>query len=153
MTCSLVPLESLTPTEEVDDLAVNELEKKILHDGYWTTPLMVHREALFIMDGHHRLAVAGKLGLKQVPVMLMDYETVSVEARRPGEVITASQVISMAEGGQKFPAKTTRHHVDASSMPNLRISLSALRCQEHDGAKGLHMNTDAFKSHSEETTR
>lgn len=44
-------------TEEVDADRVFELKEKIVQSGYWKVPITVHKDALFVMDGHHRLTV------------------------------------------------------------------------------------------------
>jgi hypothetical protein len=55
--CLLSPT-CLIPTEEVDPDRVAELEAQILRTGCWTVPITVEKDALFVMDGHHRLTVA-----------------------------------------------------------------------------------------------
>jgi len=47
----------LIPTEEVDLDKVAELQAQILHAGCWTVPITAEKDALFVMDGHHRLVV------------------------------------------------------------------------------------------------
>ncbi|NTJ36266.1 ParB N-terminal domain-containing protein [Agrobacterium rhizogenes] len=106
---ALLSPEVLTPTEETDSQKVSELEIEIRRHGRWTTPITAHKHALFVMDGHHRLAVAHRLQLKTLPVVLLDYSSVHVEAWRTGENITPNSIFSMARSGQKFPVKTTRH--------------------------------------------
>jgi len=99
----------LVPTEEVDLSRVHELEAKILSDGHWIEPITAHRDAHFVMDGHHRLTVAKRLNLRFLPVVFLGYEQVQVTSWRPGETVTPEEIFAMARSGQLFPLKTTRH--------------------------------------------
>ncbi|TIT03979.1 MAG: hypothetical protein E5W85_31730, partial [Mesorhizobium sp.] len=85
--CLLSPTR-LVPTEEVNPSRVAELQAQILQAGCWTVPITAQKDALFVMDGHHRLTVAHRLGFAAVPVILLDYGTVQVESWRAGETIT-----------------------------------------------------------------
>jgi hypothetical protein len=123
--CLLSPT-CLIPTEEVDPDRVAELEAQILRAGCWTVPITAEKEALCVMDGHHRLAVAHRLKLPIVPVMLLDYNAVRVESWRPGLTVTPACILAMARSGRKFPCKTTRHIFD-QSLPNCILPLESLR--------------------------
>jgi hypothetical protein len=116
----------LTPTEEVDPDRVAELQAQILRAGYWTIPITAEKDALFVMDGHHRLAVAHRLQLPLVPVILLDYNAVRVESWRPEQTITPACILAMARSGRKFPCKTTRH-IFSRSLPNCNLPLESLR--------------------------
>jgi diaminopimelate decarboxylase len=124
--CLLSPT-CLIPTEEVDPVRVAELQAQILRAGCWEVPITVERDALCVMDGHHRLAVAEALQLPLVPVLLLDYSAVRVESWRPGETITPARILEMARSGRKFPCKTTRHIFD-QGLPNCNLPLESLRC-------------------------
>ena len=123
--CLLSPT-CLIPTEEVDPDRVAELQAQILCAGCWTVPITAEKNALCVMDGHHRLAVAHRLKLPIVPVMLLDYAAVRMESWRPGLTITPASILAMARSGRKFPCKTTRHIFD-QSLPNCNLPLESLR--------------------------
>ncbi|WP_026202339.1 ParB N-terminal domain-containing protein [Bradyrhizobium sp. WSM2793] len=123
--CLLSPT-CLIPTEEVDPDKVAELQAQILCTDCWTVPITAEKDALFVMDGHHRLAVAHRLQLPLVPVILLDYSAVRVESWRPGLTITPSCIFAMARSGRKFPCKTTRHIFD-QGLPNCSLPLQTLR--------------------------
>lgn len=127
----LLPVDRLIPTEEVDADRVFELETQITQAGYWKVPITVHKDALFVMDGHHRLTVARRLRLDVLPVILLDYETVQVEAWRLGEIITPENIFAMARSGSKFPSKTTRH-IFAHPIPECAVPLNDLRRAPHN---------------------
>jgi hypothetical protein len=123
--CLLSPT-CLIPTEEVEPDRVAELEAQIIRTGCWTIPITAEKEALCVMDGHHRLAVAHRLKLPIVPVMLLDYSAVRVESWRPGLTITPACILATARSGRKFPCKTTRHIFD-QGLPNCNLPLESLR--------------------------
>jgi hypothetical protein len=123
--CLLSPT-CLIPTEGVDPDRLAELEAHILRTGYWTVPITMEKDALFVMDGHHRLAVARRLQLPLVPVIPLDYSAVRVESWRPGQTITPACILAMARSGRKFPCKTTRHIFD-QGLPNCNLPLDSLR--------------------------
>lgn len=114
--CLFDPL-ALLPTEEVNPSRVEELEAKIRSDGRWTEPITAHRDAHFVMDGHHRLTVAKRLNLAFLPVVFLGYEEVQVTAWRDGETITPEDIFAMARSGRLFPFKTTRHIFNAPLSP------------------------------------
>ncbi|ANP90598.1 ParB N-terminal domain-containing protein [Rhizobium leguminosarum] len=129
----LLQPNDLTPTEEVDCRKVIELEEEILQAKFWKTPIAVHKGELFVMDGHHRLAVAKRIQLRILPAMLLDYYGVRVEAWRPGEVVTPEIIFAMARSGRKFPAKTTKHVFDPQ-FPECKIPLSDLGYDPGNGS-------------------
>lgn len=123
--CLLSPT-CLTATEEVDPDRVADLEAQILRAACWTVPITAEKDALFVMDGHHRLAVAHRLHLPVIPVILLDYDAVRVESWRPGQTITPACILAMARSGRKFPCKTTRH-IFSRSPPDCNLPLESLR--------------------------
>ncbi|PST26889.1 hypothetical protein C7U60_00860 [Mesorhizobium plurifarium] len=122
--CLLSP-ERLIPTEEVSPDRVDALQALILQATSWTRPIAVEKDALFVMDGHHRLTVAHRLRLVMVPVVLLDYDSVRLESWRPGESVTPSEIFAMARSGRKFPCKTTRH-IFADGLPTCDVPLDLL---------------------------
>lgn len=122
----LIDPHKLIPTEEVDDIHVVALERKIVQQGVWTDPICVHKNALFVMDGHHRLTVAKRLQLEAIPVLFRDYDTVEVRSWRQGEIITPHSIFEMARSGNKFPVKTTRH-IFKGPKPECAVPLDDLK--------------------------
>lgn len=115
----------LVQTEEIMESNVENLQIKIVAEGRWTAPIIVHERELFIMDGHHRLEVAKRLDLKFVPVLLTDYDRIDVTAWREGEHVTPDGISAMARCGQKYPYKTTRH-IFRGDLPRCNIPLAEL---------------------------
>lgn len=138
----------LIPTEEINDHSARILMQKIVDDGRWTTPIIIHECDLFVMDGHHRLDVAGRLGLKLVPVLLSNYDRIDVTAWRSGEIVTAESIFAMVRSGRKFPYKTTRHLLREAS-PSCDIPLIELMQPQAEFTPYPPMpNSLAFARHS-----
>jgi hypothetical protein len=126
MKLRLLSPHKLIATEETDPRRVDEIHDLISTAGCWTVPIMVEKEAFFVMDGHHRLEAAFRLGLAAVPTVLLDYRSVRVEAWRAGETITPADIYDMARSRQKFPIKTTRH-IYMNGLPTCDVSVEDLR--------------------------
>lgn len=122
-------LEKLLPTENVAPRRVAKLKKKIQQEGVWTRPICVDENDLFIMDGHHRFAVAKRLGLKLVPVLLLNYGTTSVLSRKRKYQVSESFIRARAKKGFLYPLKTTRH-VFPEGLSGCEVPLSKLHCSD-----------------------
>ncbi|MFK4826133.1 ParB N-terminal domain-containing protein [Paenochrobactrum sp. BZR 588] len=122
----LIEPNRLIPTEEINELHALELEKHIKACGRWKIPVSVHKHAMFVMDGHHRLSIAKRLKLARMPVVLLDYDKVDVCAWRDGEIVTPQLIIEKAQNGKKFPYKTTRH-IFKEPLPACDIPLHELQ--------------------------
>lgn len=133
----------LIPTEEVDPDRVTELQACIFRADCWMVPITAEKDALFVMDGHHRLAVAHCLQLPLVPVILLDYSAVRVESWRPDVTITPACIFEMARSRGKFPSKTTRHIFD-QSLPTCNLPLGSLRLLAP--MEGVAFNREGAKS-------
>jgi ParB-like chromosome segregation protein Spo0J len=117
----------LRPTEEYNPDAAAKLANEIRLFGYWTRPVLVHRESLAILDGHHRRRAAITLGLKKIPCDLVCYgdPRVILKGWREDIIPTPEIVLKAAESGCLLPYKTTRHILSTPS-PLLHIPLDAL---------------------------
>ncbi|MGI3777869.1 MAG: ParB N-terminal domain-containing protein [Janthinobacterium lividum] len=106
-----VPASGLVPHEEHDEHRALRLARHIRRVGVWTAPLVVERDSLVVMDGHHRLRAAQALGLLVLPAVLLSYEDgeVTLEAWRAGEHWSPAAVLSSGRSGRLLPRKTTRH--------------------------------------------
>lgn len=108
---SAVPVGRLVPYEEHDERRALRLARHVERVGVWTAPLVIERDSLVVMDGHHRLRAAQALQLSVLPVVLLSYEEggVLLQAWRKGEVWSPAAVLSRARSGSLLPYKTTRH--------------------------------------------
>ena len=132
---ALLPIAELRAHEEFEEENVVELIEEIRRAGVFADPIWVARGSLVILNGHHRVEAARRLGFERVPAFVLDYESdlVSLEPWRPGLPITKAEVVDRAKKGDLFPPKTTRHRV--------RIALAADPIPlERLGARGSARN-------------
>jgi hypothetical protein len=108
---ALVENGQLKAHERARKRHIEELADQIKRDGYIWNPVLVDKNTMIILDGHHRCAALKKLGLSRVPVRLVDYtsEAVRVIAWRKGERITKNMVIRAGLSGKLLRIKTSRH--------------------------------------------
>jgi L-serine kinase (ADP) len=108
---ALLPREELLPHEKHDPDHARDLAAEMEASGLWTTPLLIERQHLIILDGHHRWAAARRLGLTSVPAFLVSYgdPRLSLASWRPEERWIPRDVIACALTGRLCPMKTTRH--------------------------------------------
>lgn len=121
------PPSALLPTERHDPVRVGELIEKVKKKGFWTTPILVEKNSLAIMDGHHRTAVALKLNLKKVPVVKLSYgdPRVLLSGWKPGKIFSPEEIISAALSGVPLPLKSTKHDLTVP-LPSLKVPLRDL---------------------------
>ena len=127
---SLVAISQLKTHEAVSQIRVRELAERIKKDGKLKNPVIADRQTKILLDGHHRIASLKQLGVKKVPVMLVDYMSgdVRVYLRRK-ELITElikEAVTAKALNGRVFPEKTTRHLVK-NRILGMNVSLNRLK--------------------------
>ncbi|MBN3845491.1 MULTISPECIES: ParB N-terminal domain-containing protein [Burkholderiaceae] len=118
--------ERILRNEEHSAAHAEELANAMKYSGLWRVPILLEKESLAVMDGHHRLAAARSLGLIRVPVLRLDYQHVEVVATREGFTVTPDEIVMRARQGNLYPEKTTRH-MFSSPIPNCNISLVLCR--------------------------
>jgi len=126
---SLINIDELKRHEVVNSLHLCELQAQISNDGYLKVPIIVDKNSLVVLDGHHRLNCCKNLGFKRIPCMLVDYfgdPDIRVSSRRKNFKITKKIVIAAGLSGSLFPQKTTRHLVPYK-FKNLFIPLTSLQ--------------------------
>ena len=123
----LLSTKDITETEEHSLDRVEWLKNIIISEGIWRIPLIVEKNSLAIMDGHHRFNVAKKIGLTRVPAILLDYDQDNVMVVAWHEDMYIDKEIMLGNIRKKilFPYKTTRHIVSPSP-EELQIPLSFL---------------------------
>jgi len=102
----------LRPTEQIRPARVREVIAMIVACQAWTQPIRLERTRLAILDGHHRHAASIQLGLRRVPVQILDYADVELGSWRADIAPTRDEVLRRAEDGDLYPPKTTRHAFD-----------------------------------------
>ena len=126
----LVETVSLRGHEEVIPDNLETRTSKLLSKGFYK-PIIVDRESMVILDGHHKWTAAKSLGLARVPVIMVDYlvdEGVLVDVWPDcgKESITKTEVLEMGVSGDVFPPKTSRHTLPFE-IPSIGIPLGDLR--------------------------
>jgi uncharacterized protein (DUF1015 family) len=109
----ILNINILREHERVDFNRLEELLKEIMSDGMLKKPILVDKNTLTILDGHHRLNVLKKLGLRKIPVVLVDYNDPHIVVRKWGtnRILDKREVLKVARCGKLFPPKTTQHFV------------------------------------------
>jgi hypothetical protein len=125
----LINIDQLRSHEEVDPKRIRELTKRITKDGCIKNPVVADRKTRVVLDGHHRVAILDKLGLRRVPVFLVDYQSdqVRVYLRRKEMMFSLikEEVINRGLSGNRFQNKTTRHFIK-SRPRNINLKLNRL---------------------------
>ncbi|KWO53758.1 hypothetical protein WM28_08025 [Burkholderia ubonensis] len=124
-TIELIQIERILPNEEHDETRLLEVLDSITRSGRWTAPIVLERESLAVMDGHHRLAAARCLSLPLVPCVLLDYAQVGVETRRPDFSVDGDQIVARSRARVLYPPKTTRH-IFPQPLPVCNIDIATL---------------------------
>jgi ParB-like nuclease domain. len=80
---------SLHIHEEVIPDLLSQLAEKIRSDGVLRDPVIVDEKTLILLDGVHRVAAVRHLGLKYIPVCLVDYDNPNIK------IYTWSRVVKL----------------------------------------------------------
>jgi len=107
----IVPIGSLKQHEEVIACHLARLMEQIKNDGFLSDPVIVDRNTMVILDGHHRFNSLMAMGLKFCPVCLVDYqdETIQVASWKEDMIVTKDDVIGAGMTGELLSPKTSRH--------------------------------------------
>ncbi|MFZ2189162.1 MAG: ParB N-terminal domain-containing protein [Candidatus Magasanikiibacteriota bacterium] len=113
MKIKLLTINSLKPHEHISAKRVVEVVAMIKKAGKFTEPILVEKNTLVILDGHHRVEAMKKLGYEKIPARLVDYKKVEVSLRHKNlsSHIIKEMVLYLASKNIILPQKTTRHLV------------------------------------------
>lgn len=113
MKLTLIDITTLRAHERVNKRRVARVQKRLQKDHVVYRPILVDRDSLVILDGHHRVAALHAMGCKRVPAYLIRYggTNVRVYLRRTSLLMGFIKrgVVEMAMQHRVFPSKTTRH--------------------------------------------
>lgn len=107
----ILPINLLKLHEGVKDELVNKLAEEINKDGYLKKAILVDKQTLTVLDGHHRIMALRKLGCRKVPCLLVDYlsERIHVVSWSSEEPIPKNVVLKAGLESRLMPPKTTKH--------------------------------------------
>ncbi|BBH54266.1 ParB N-terminal domain-containing protein [Fluviispira sanaruensis] len=127
VTLEFIEVEKLIPHENFDYDAIILLISKISKDGFWRSPVVIDKKTQIIMDGHHRVEVAKRMGVKNIPCYLMNYgeKYIDVLNWHTNEKFDVNSIFETVRVGKKFPVKTTRH-IFLIPLYNVKIDLNML---------------------------
>lgn len=123
----LIKNSLLKQHERIKKYHLNNLLRQIKNDGYLNDPIIVDKNTMTILDGHHRFNVFKLLGLSSSPVFFVDYKNrkIKVSAWRDNEKIIKKDVINAGLSGKLLRPKTSRHFIP-NRPTGLKISLKKL---------------------------
>lgn len=78
----LLEIDKLKSHEEIIPEKLNSLIDEIKRDGVIKEPVIVDKETLVVLDGHHRVEALRKLGCRLIPVLLVNYFDPSIRVER-----------------------------------------------------------------------
>jgi len=139
----LVHIDDLLPHEEVLKDRAHKLQDYMEDLPVKILPaIIVDSQYQVVLDGHHRLELFRRLGMKIVPAVSVNYDHEDILVNPPGKDvkgITKETVISTAVRGQTLPPKSTQHMVRSRGGALLPIIVLAPQIAElclPDGTSG-----------------
>lgn len=107
----IIPIKKLKPHEKTNRINLKKIKCRLCEEGQLINPVIVDRDNLIILDGHHRVSALAELGYKKIAAYLVDYssERIKVLPRRSNIKISKEIIIKKAQAGEVFPYKTSKH--------------------------------------------
>jgi len=106
---TLLPLTALRPHERVKERKVRDSLHIHVRWGNMRRRIVVEHVHGVVLDGHHRLAVAHRLGLLRVPVVVVEAAKVPVVWRSTSVPIDPATVVEAALSGVLMAPRSTMH--------------------------------------------
>ena len=122
----LIDVSKLLPIEDHSKKRSVNIGKKIQSEGLWSKPIVVEKNHMLVLDGHHRFSFAKREGLKFIPAVLVDYKVIKIRSLRKDYVFTKEDVIRKALSGNIFPYKTVKHDFEFS-LPKINVAIKDLK--------------------------
>jgi choline kinase len=124
-TVELIDVDSMKTIEAFSEERVKELIQKIENEGCWTQPVIIENKHHLVLDGQHRLEVAKRMNIKQIPAVVVDYNNVQVWTLRKEEKVSIKRVYERVLKNDIYPYKTVKHKF-SFKIPAINLSLNSL---------------------------
>lgn len=125
----MVPLNKLRQHEEHSHELSEELARNLTNVRLLRQPLIVEKDDLILLDGHHRMnALMNYLGAIYAPCVLIGYNDprLSIGSWRENDLVTRERVRDAAWRQRLLPRKTSRHAFDPP-IGEIPIDIASLR--------------------------
>lgn len=122
----MISIAELKHIEEYDKERMEILISKIEAEKMWTRPIIVESKKGIILDGQHRFEAAKKMGLKNIPAIIVDYDDVFVWTLRKEYRVSQALVYRKINSGKVYPYKTVKHKFKFT-VPDIKYNLDDLR--------------------------
>jgi len=104
-----VPIELLLPHEQIQSHIVNYWDDMYINKSF--IPAVAVSDQKIIIDGHHRVEMCKKNGIKIINVCQFEYLNPNL-ILKGGKNIIKNEIIFNAEIGELYTSKTTKHYVN-----------------------------------------
>lgn len=108
---ALMNLNELCPHEATNRSRVRKSAHMHVRWGAMRARIVVDAVDHVVLDGHHRLAVAHRLGLQCVPVLKVDPTGLEVSRRGTHLPITHADVVAHVRQNGLMPARSTKYEL------------------------------------------
>jgi len=75
MKVEMIPLSEVRSHEEVIEEELEDFTRSLKSKGVFYRPILLDKNTLVVLDGHHRVEGLRRLGAKKVPSILLDYDS------------------------------------------------------------------------------
>ncbi len=107
-------LKTLKEHEEINEIHLKKLIKKIISDGVLKRPIVVDKKTKIILDGAHRFNAFKIIGCKKIPVIFVNYDLPEIKVyfwKNSKKRLSKKMIVKLALSGKKLPPKTTKHMI------------------------------------------
>jgi hypothetical protein len=122
---NLIDIDLLRPHEQIDPIRLHEIKKQLIKDGIQREPIIIDRDNLIVLDGHHRIRALKDLGYSKVVAHKINYSDNDLILKTWHPAIK----------GSKKDLQTTLHDQIVSSETNqivIRCPRLILQDKEHN---------------------
>jgi hypothetical protein len=129
---TVAEVNSLHIHEEVIPELLSQLAERIRSNGVLRDPVIVDEKTLILLDGVHRVAAIRHLGLKYIPVCLVDYDDPNIKIYSWSRVVKSKKPTfrDLEEARKTLIDSVIKLGFRLTTIPNLEKGLEALGRRE-----------------------